>query len=1287
MVEIITYISIIVTIIGSLIGVYTIIIDKRKKKKEKVETEVYLNNREVIPLINWAKQKNIENDFLLLLKRLISVSKNIEVIDNETFDFIVKSESFEGYVPVGTSCWQLNTSYPENINLELINNCIKNNKEQEVQDIIFVFVSPFLIEQKETLRTKVDKGSWKEIIILDAKDITDWLQSEPSISIWFEIKHLDNTFEGIVFPEEYWEEWTTGANFNLKASLVLGGREKEAEQIIKSVQTPAIIAVQSSSREESLAFTLSCFINQFSEKDKLLSKCFIVDSPSSFRKLIDKKDQLILIPRFEESEILNLAYKKGHIVIIPIGLDNTVNWELKITLPPLDRDKFVNSLIESGFDKNQSEKLSIESARNITILRRQLRLSRTCPQWASPENVRDIIPALIAGRWSDSSNNDRELISELAGENYEEYTFRLKKWLLTSDSPIVRIDNFWRLASPLDAWTNASQFLIKSDFEKLGDVFLKVLSEKNPSLEVPAKERVLMRNSSEVFSPWIKEGVTQSLILVAIYGDKLKFDLNVSSQLLVDKLVSQLLSKNDEITWKSFERFLPQIAEASPIGFLDTIENHLKQEDSVVSKLFNEEDGIISPSSYHTGLLWGLENIAWTSEYFSRASIILAKLAVIDPGGNLTNRPKNSLIEIFKPWHYQTLASYKDRIEVLKLICKEESDIAWSILCSMLPDNHSVGMPTHKMRWRLFDEKLEKPITYEEIWNTHSAVVELLISIFDDSEDKLSKLIEESANNALPQKERYQIIDFLDTRLGSINQKTYVAWSKLREVLSRHRSHSDTDWALSEEDLKKYEEIYLKLTPKDEIIQTLWLFNDHHPDLPQGFKYPDVPFEKQSQIIEETRIEALKKLYLKVGIKKILDIKSQIKEPWIYGDTLAKILDEHEAILLVSEELKLEKKDLGFVQSFFSRKYYLKGIDWIFKVFGELEDLSFGNESLANLLLSVEQSQVIWDKLETLDIEIKKHYWLNIYPRFFGIPSEQIEFGLKKLIDYKRYYSAIDASSHNVETISPELLIQILESAATDVASEEVRIDSYKINRIFETLDKHDNIEREILIKLEWFYLPLLSSYGNKRNPKILHEELATSPEFFIDILKCLYKSKDESIAQKESEEVDESQAQNRAKQAYELLNGWRKIPGVDEQNEINKEILSTWIKNVRQKAEGCGRLDVADMHIGKILAQYPEENDNWPPEAISEIIEQINTDSLKNNFSSALFNKRGSSTRGAFDGGDIERGHAKYFEGLAQKNKNKFPRVSAIFSRLAKGYYEDAKRMDSRAEIDRLNY
>jgi hypothetical protein len=69
------------------------------------------------------------------------------------------------------------------------------------------------------------------------------------------------------------------------------------------------------------------------------------------------------------------------------------------------------------------------------------------------------------------------------------------------------------------------------------------------------------------------------------------------------------------------------------------------------------------------------------------------------------------------------------------------------------------------------------------------------------------------------------------------------------------------------------------------------------------------------------------------------------------------------------------------------------------------------------------------------------------------------------------------------------------------------------------------------------------------------------------------------------------------------------------------------------------------------------------------------------------MFNKRGFSTRGPFDGGNIEKGHAAYFEKLSNDYKNKYPNVAEIFKRLSEGYLLDAKRMDESAERDRLEY
>ena len=127
----------------------------------------------------------------------------------------------------------------------------------------------------------------------------------------------------------------------------------------------------------------------------------------------------------------------------------------------------------------------------------------------------------------------------------------------------------------------------------------------------------------------------------------------------------------------------------------------------------------------------------------------------------------------------------------------------------------------------------------------------------------------------------------------------------------------------------------------------------------------------------------------------------------------------------------------------------------------------------------------------------------------------------------------------------------------------------------------------------------------------------------------------------------------------------------------INKTELYEWILKARELAKTASRLEVADIHIGQVLAQYPENIPEWPQEIIFEIIEEINSESMKSNYSTALFNKRGSSTRGPFDGGNIQKvGHAKYFENLANDYKNKFPHTSEIFKRLADSYLMDAKRM-----------
>jgi hypothetical protein len=61
---------------------------------------------------------------------------------------------------------------------------------------------------------------------------------------------------------------------------------------------------------------------------------------------------------------------------------------------------------------------------------------------------------------------------------------------------------------------------------------------------------------------------------------------------------------------------------------------------------FSETKHFLTTSRRHSGLLWVLEVLAWDSMHLPRVAHILARLAVIDPGGRLANRPTKSLLSI-----------------------------------------------------------------------------------------------------------------------------------------------------------------------------------------------------------------------------------------------------------------------------------------------------------------------------------------------------------------------------------------------------------------------------------------------------------------------------------------------------------------------------------------------------------------------------------------------------------------------------------------------------------------
>lgn len=1253
---------------------------------------------------SWADTTFSKESLPYLVSRLIRTTTPVSTKVNMPWgsatyiggwDGIVNCEVKTAYVPQGISLWEFGTTSDCKGKADDDYDKRKTNTLGfKPDECVFVFVTPRLWTKKvDWVTEKKAEGFWKDVVVYDSVNLEQWLDDTPSVSRWFAAQPGIGScpYEEIMTADEFWEEWSIGPKvIVLDPMSIVAGREYEMN-LLNSVLSgePSIKAVKASTKDEAVAFIIAC-AKLFPENEGGLffSKSLIVDNEAKYRGIrINTNSSLNLIPRFNNATPLYAAVSKGHHVLVPLGGDDDFNIDT-IILPTIDRDGQIEALEKAGFSKDEAEKYSRESGRNITILKRLLGFPQFNVKWMN-EDIREIVPALILGRWNETFVGDIELIEKLSGQKYADYLVTLNKWKNLEESPIIQIGETWRLTSPLDLWTNLSSQLLPKDLQNLQECFSLVFKNGNPIVEPDDKNSLATYfNKRKKYSNWSREGLVQSLILVGrLNGVKIP---NLDNpQNWVDNIIFDLLNNASGEMWISVDHELPLISEASPESFLKALKNSLAKEQPEIMDMFIEEEGFVHKTSHHTGLLWALENLAWLPEYLRDVSLILLKLSRLDPGGSLSNRPLNSISEIFKPWHFQTLASYDERMEILTYITEKEKESGWSFLIRMLPDHHAIAHPTHKMRWRMFDKNINLTYTYQETWNTHSAVIEMLINIFDNDEEKFSQLIKKTTN--LSPKDRKRVLDWADEVYPNINQEKFTTWEAIRGILNHHRSHPDRDWALPESELVRLENLYNNLQPTDIIHKYIWLFNEHWPKFPEGFKYEpnesEKRYEQQQKHIDEVRKIAVTVFLQELGLKTTLELRKQIKEFWLLGGALAGVITNKEDVITVCECLYDDKNLIGFVHNFIYRKSIIENFDWIKSLFKELQGKKFSNKALSNVLIPLNQNQQLWDFVASLDEEIQNEYWQNINPHFYHITDDEKTIGIEMLLKHKRFFSAIDIASHFANVIPSNLLSEMLKKAGTEESNETPRFRGYEIEQVFEELDRRSDIDKSTLIHLEWLYLPILDSYGTRRNPKTLEEELANNPDFFIEVLKWIYIPKDITLLEKEREGISNEVIQNRAKQAYHLLHSWKKIPGIKEDYSINETVLKNWINKARALAESVGRLNVADSEIGKVLAEYPENIQEWPQEIIFNIIEEINTESLKSGYSSALFNKRGSSSRGVFDGGDIERRKASYFEKLEKEFKHKYPNVSEIFKHLKEGYLADAKREDEDAERNRLEY
>ena len=308
------------------------------------------------------------------------------------------------------------------------------------------------------------------------------------------------------------------------------------------------------------------------------------------------------------------------------------------------------------------------------------------------------------------------------------------------------------------------------------------------------------------------------------------------------------------------------------------------------------------------------------------------------------------------------------------------------------------------------------------------------------------------------------------------------------------------------------------------------------------------------------------------------------------------------------------------------------------------------------------------------------------FPSVIRYTSAELTELIDCLLEVQRPRAAFYAVHRNFKDIETSRLKQLLREVATVNAEPEGDYlpKSYYIFEALDSLDSRPGVTRDEMVELEFMFINPFG-YSQHRIPN-LENQIAESPAFFVYMVARIYKRSDEGEDPPEWRIENPKQRKAVGSAAYLLLNETTKIPGTNDEGNIDGHALAEWISEVRQLCRDYARADIGDYWVGELLAKAPAgENGIWPCEAVCEAMEEIASTIIGEGFCSGTLNSRGVHKRE--EGGKQEHELAAKYRAWAECLRFDYPFVGRVLEDIAASYEHDGERWDSDAEVRKRRF
>lgn len=1202
-------------------------------------------------------------------------------------DGVVEAGGATPWVPKGKSYWEFGTDQKPGVKAEAdYKTRLTSIERAERAMSTLVFVTPRNWPGKSAWEKKKNKaGSWKAVRVFDASDIEQWMEQSVPAQIWL-AEQLGLPVNGYETLEQALQRWANASEPQLTPEIfapsIAAHRSTFKEWLDKPSEKPFVIAADS--RDEALGFLACLFDDEGFRQSKDLAAVFTSAAP--LKMLVASSVPFIPIVHSEEVE-RELADSHRRLHCIVFRPRNAVDTTADVALDLLRHDAFEAALVSMGIGDGEVDRLARESGRSPTILRRRLSKNSAIrtPAWAGEDDTaKALVPMALIGAWHAELGADREIVSRAADRKYEAIDDEVARLLHYDDSPVWSAGGYRGVTSKVDALFAIARRITPSDLDRFFDAARSVLSESDPALDLPEKDRwaAALYGKTRDHSGALRDGVCETLVILSVHGNNLfRRRLGIDVEARVGALIRELLTPLTLEKLFSHNQHLPHYAEAAPKMFLEIIKDDLRGNSPVVFGLLEPVDpGSIFSSPSRTGLLWALECLAWERRNLPHVVEILARLSRPKINDNWANKPDASLQAIFRSWMPQTAASVEERCKALEILTERFPDIGWEICIEQIRLGPRVGHYSYRPRWRTDASGAGQVVPKREIVEFCRKALDLLISWASHDETTLGALIESLPG--MPGEDQAKVWGLVAAWSQIADEDAKAA---LRERIrrfaftrraARHRK-------LGDETRNRAREAYESLRPENPVARHAWLFAEQWvQESADEIEAEDFDFQQREERIDKLRREATAEIWSQRGFDGI--------EELLAGSNAAGVIGQYLTSCVVVDGRRIE-----FIRHCLSLDEGLrKKAEWCLSGFllsvdddSRVELLRSAAESLpaaerGRLFLCAPFRASSWRLLDEFGEQVRVDYWTGAFPSWGPRhTSAELNELIDRLLEARRPRAAFHAVHMQFKEIETSRLKQLLRDVATVDAEPEghYRIDSYYISEALSSLDGRAGVTPDEMARFEFLFIGALEC--SKHGIPNLERQIAQSPALFVHAVSLAYKRSDEGEDPSECRIENPDQRAAVAFAAHRLLDQVTRIPGAGEGGRVDGVALGNWLGEVRRLCSEYARADIGDQCLGQLLARAPEgEEGLWPCEAVCEAMEEIGSPQIGRGFHVGVRNARGVQMRG--EGGQHERALASKYSALAERLHFEYPYVGGVLEGIAAAYQREAGWWDSEEDV-----